>query len=173
MPSAKYLSFFSGFSMLSHNFFPIQLYSISMSECKKDITPLLTHWGYVFLALTHRIGLYLKFLEGNSHMRSLNGIPSQIPVHIPTHTISAGINANISHQRHSEGSACPLNILSVTMDDPWCYKSLWLIYIFSTSKGKKNWMIMNQLLECYKLVMQMFIMYPSRYRGATLCNKWD
>ena len=27
----------------------------TMGYCKKDITPLLTHWSYVFLALTHRI----------------------------------------------------------------------------------------------------------------------
>ena len=26
---------------------------ISMGWCKKDVTPLLTHWSYVFLALTH------------------------------------------------------------------------------------------------------------------------
>ena len=25
-----------------------------MGLCKKDVTPLLTHWGYIFLALTHR-----------------------------------------------------------------------------------------------------------------------
>ena len=25
-----------------------------MGSCKKDVTPLLTHWSYVFLALTHR-----------------------------------------------------------------------------------------------------------------------
>ena len=27
---------------------------ISMGECKRDVTPLLMHWSYVFLALTHR-----------------------------------------------------------------------------------------------------------------------
>ena len=27
---------------------------ITMGKCKKDATPLLTHWSYVFLALTHR-----------------------------------------------------------------------------------------------------------------------
>ena len=27
---------------------------ISMGKCKEDVTPLLTHWSYVFLALTHR-----------------------------------------------------------------------------------------------------------------------
>ena len=27
---------------------------ISMGQCKKDVTPLLTHWSYVILALTHR-----------------------------------------------------------------------------------------------------------------------
>ena len=32
-------------------------YSVSMGQCKKDITPLLTQWNYVFLALTHRYGI--------------------------------------------------------------------------------------------------------------------
>ena len=27
---------------------------ISMASCKKDVTPLLTHWSYIFLAQTHR-----------------------------------------------------------------------------------------------------------------------
>ena len=27
--------------------------NLSMGKCKKDVTPLLTHWSYVFLALTH------------------------------------------------------------------------------------------------------------------------
>ena len=30
----------------------------SMGFCKKDITPLLTHWSYVFLALTHWDDIY-------------------------------------------------------------------------------------------------------------------
>ena len=29
----------------------------SMAQCKKDVTPLLMHWSYVFLALTHRNSL--------------------------------------------------------------------------------------------------------------------
>ena len=32
----------------------------SMGHCKKDVTPLLTHWSCVFLALIHRIG-YANF----------------------------------------------------------------------------------------------------------------
>ena len=28
--------------------------SMSMVWCKKDVTPLLTHWSYIFLALTHQ-----------------------------------------------------------------------------------------------------------------------
>ena len=28
--------------------------NIWMSQCKKEVTPLLTHWSYVFLAITHR-----------------------------------------------------------------------------------------------------------------------
>ena len=31
-----------------------QICFISMGWCKKDVTPLLTHWSYIFLALTHR-----------------------------------------------------------------------------------------------------------------------
>ena len=27
---------------------------MSMALCQKDVTPLLTHWSYVFLALTHQ-----------------------------------------------------------------------------------------------------------------------
>ena len=33
----------------------VRLYLIiSLGYCKNDVTPLLTHWSYVFLALTHR-----------------------------------------------------------------------------------------------------------------------
>ena len=42
----------------------MQWYVESMGECKKDVTPLLTHWSYVFLPLTHRNvvnGLYCCF----------------------------------------------------------------------------------------------------------------
>ena len=28
-------------------------WTISMGQCKKDVTPLLTRWSYIFLALTH------------------------------------------------------------------------------------------------------------------------
>ena len=31
--------------------------TILMGQCKKDVTPLLTHWSYVFLALTHWYGI--------------------------------------------------------------------------------------------------------------------
>ena len=36
--------------------------SNSMGLCKKDVTPLLTHWSYVFLALTHRIKPQICFI---------------------------------------------------------------------------------------------------------------
>ena len=29
-----------------------------MGQCKKDVTPLLTHWSYIFLALTHRYDIF-------------------------------------------------------------------------------------------------------------------
>ena len=33
-----------------------QTESMSMGWCKKDVSPLLTHWSYAFLALTHQCG---------------------------------------------------------------------------------------------------------------------
>ena len=33
------------------------LWVIPMGVCKKDVTPLLTHWNYAFLALNHRYNL--------------------------------------------------------------------------------------------------------------------
>ena len=33
----------------------------SMGSCKKDVTPLLTHWSYVFLSLTHPFVLCLRY----------------------------------------------------------------------------------------------------------------
>ena len=45
--------------------------TISMAQCKKYVTPLLTHWSYVFLSLTYRFSgwhLWMHFLQ----LRSLN-----------------------------------------------------------------------------------------------------
>ena len=36
--------------------------SISMGQCKKDVTPLLTHWSYVFLAQTHLYVFYPQYV---------------------------------------------------------------------------------------------------------------
>ena len=33
---------------------------MSMTQCKKDVTPVLTHWSYVFLALTHQCLFCIK-----------------------------------------------------------------------------------------------------------------
>ena len=33
---------------------------ISMGYCKKDVTPLLRHWSYVFLVLTHRLKMVMR-----------------------------------------------------------------------------------------------------------------
>ena len=39
--------------------------TISMANCKKDLTPLLTHWSLVFLALTHRYGDLASIVDYN------------------------------------------------------------------------------------------------------------
>ena len=38
-----------------------QSMQISMGQCKKDVTPLLMHWSYIFLALTHRYDISQLF----------------------------------------------------------------------------------------------------------------
>ena len=34
-----------------------------MGKCKKDVAPLLMHWSYVFLALTHRLAVFFYRLS--------------------------------------------------------------------------------------------------------------
>ena len=51
--------FFESFCILKYlirkNFFlSFSMFNIPMGWCRKDITPLLTHWSYVFPALTHQ-----------------------------------------------------------------------------------------------------------------------
>ena len=59
-----------------------QICFISMGQCKKDVTPLLTHWSYIFLALTHRYVVQIQpmrswcvthhfHFKGASHMGPL------------------------------------------------------------------------------------------------------
>ena len=38
---------------------------ISMGYCKKDLTPLLMHWSYIFLALTHRYVCQMETKAGS------------------------------------------------------------------------------------------------------------
>ena len=43
-----------------------------MGQCKKDVTPLPTHWSYVFLALTHRLDYAsLQHGEGSNQRQDL------------------------------------------------------------------------------------------------------
>ena len=45
------------------------IYQISMGQCKKDVTPLLAHWCYVFLALTHGYGLQCLSFSGRPYFQ--------------------------------------------------------------------------------------------------------
>ena len=49
-----------------------------MGKCKKDATPLLTNWSYVFLALTHR---YKKYPNKQSAAAGLTNLQSSQPSH--------------------------------------------------------------------------------------------
>ena len=41
-----------------------------MVWCKKDVSPLLTHWNYVFLALTHQYHLHQQWTKENERITS-------------------------------------------------------------------------------------------------------
>ena len=51
----------------------------SMAWCKKDVTPLLTHWSYAFLALSHRPALLLyDSYHGTKLLRYLTAISDHL-----------------------------------------------------------------------------------------------
>ena len=49
--------YFRNHKIYLHFLLILPLEIISMGLCKKDVTPVLTHWSYVFLVLTHRSGV--------------------------------------------------------------------------------------------------------------------
>ena len=49
-----------GQNELHKGWWPIGSHHSLMGKCKKDVTPLLTHWSYIFLALTHHVNLWQK-----------------------------------------------------------------------------------------------------------------
>ena len=51
--STRYL-FDTGGTTTAEQDFPHKEQTILKAQCKKDVTPLLMHWSYIFLALTHR-----------------------------------------------------------------------------------------------------------------------
>ena len=72
---------------------------ISMGWCKKDVTPLLTHRSYVFLALTHR---YIAYLYNLHYLYDIPGaLVAQFPRHLDQsatlHFPDIPINTEPSH----------------------------------------------------------------------------
>ena len=59
--------------------------SISMAQCKKDVTPVLTHWSYVFLAPTHRYfdyELIKRFCNGSPGTPVSGGVWRQATIEV-------------------------------------------------------------------------------------------
>ena len=50
----EYANMFRIYLLLILTSWSIDKWHVLMCSCKKDVTPLLTHWSYVFLVLTHR-----------------------------------------------------------------------------------------------------------------------
>ena len=70
----KWLKLFCIFVLQSYFF--TTCCNISMGLCKKDITPLLTHWSYVFLALIPRYHKHQYTTPGLSRPSHVNGSES-------------------------------------------------------------------------------------------------
>ena len=61
---------------------------MSMGQCKRDITPLLMHWSYIFLALTHRLCNFqirliswMYYVDGLKQKRR-NSIANALELHL-------------------------------------------------------------------------------------------
>ena len=68
----------------------------SMGECKKDVTPLLTHWSYVFLALTYR-----------SYIYNGNHVPGKTSLYIETEPRSPTNGATLPQQTRHQAKLWP------------------------------------------------------------------
>ena len=53
-----------------------------MGYCKKDVTPLLTHWSYVFLAITHRHDARSLSAFDRTHLAISTGNRQQQPINM-------------------------------------------------------------------------------------------
>ena len=53
--------------VIMNQIFSLDHENLSMGLCKKDKTPLLTHWSFVFLALTHQYAV-VSIDSGNGLM---------------------------------------------------------------------------------------------------------
>ena len=67
---------------------------ISITQCKTAVTPLLTHWSYCHLALSHRLFMSLKWLPHN-HRADSGLAPSQWETSLQSNTISHWLGANL------------------------------------------------------------------------------
>ena len=76
-------------------------YYKSMGECKKDVTPLLTHWSYFFLALTYRnVGLiHIWYLNSGHHCvcKWLSTRPSAAMMLYYTKTCFCKVHKAVNH----------------------------------------------------------------------------
>ena len=69
-----FLSYFANWQCFKHIATPESFQnSILMAECKRDVTPLLTHWSYVSFVLSHRrTGLFIKHSCRMAHIQHMH-----------------------------------------------------------------------------------------------------
>ena len=70
-----------------------------MGQCKKDVTPLLTHWSYVFLALTY-------WKSSTKPSLTLNQLSVYHPVNHRLHVMTPSDGTNKSPQAHGNRIRC-------------------------------------------------------------------
>ena len=91
---------------------------ISMGSCKKDLTPLLTHWSYVFLALIHRF--YFLAVTGHPTPSSHFRPRSNLCLRRTQQSVPPQLMSNLaSEQMDSIKPATGQRSLSVSQTRPW------------------------------------------------------
>ena len=106
---------------------------ISMGWCKKDVTPLLTHWSYVFLPLSHR---YEKYSNNKSDLTLLciriNGLWQPFwPLLLWVFLLHKGTFWTYSIKRLDQTSAVRRNIIKFNLHNSRCITNISAKWIYT------------------------------------------
>ena len=132
--------------------------NISNGYCKKDVTPLLAHWSYVFLAITYRFYLYIMQQSLILLLLIMNGLFSasgELKCQLKCKTISAGIyfkhERYIAWYRDKDGPLFPYFLsIKITANDSFtCHVAARACAVFASGHAAHVQSI-NYALMCFE-----------------------